>query len=549
LGCTPFYGGRTSSVIDAKTIDGNKNRQSGRASINTIAAKLNLEGPILKSASGTSLTYLASIRHSYLDKIGPELYPYATKKGNTLGFGFTDAFGKLVLSTSNGSKISLSGFNFQDVADIGAPNQFKWTNGGLGVNFLLIPPGSATLIGGIFSFSRYDINTTSATSPPRKSNIDAFNGELNFTYYINKSELKYGVGMVRNSTSYSSPYITGQVYDYTAFNTEFYGYFKYRVNLNRLIIDPGIHARYYSALGVTSLEPRLGAKLFLLTNLKLKGSAGRYSQNLLSTRSDQDIVNLFNGYISSPDQVYYPQGGQPKDKLQYANHFVAGAEWEPIRNVEVDLEAYVKDFTQIINVNVARTSAEDPTFVVEKGVARGIDFSIKYIRSRYEIRGTYSLAKVTRDYGTLATYAPFYDRRHNINFVGTFFPVKGNKEWEIDTRFNLGSGLPFTQTQAIYENVGFQGGIGSQYLTENGELGVYYGSIQDYNKGRLPYYHRLDVALKRHYQLSKFSKAEVNVGATNVYNRKNVFFIDRLDAGKRVNQLPFLPYLALSASF
>lgn len=543
------YGGRTSSVIDAKTIDGNKNRQSGRVSFSPVAAKINLDGPIYKSKSGLTLSYLASVRHSYLDKIGDKLYPYAKDKGNKLGFGFTDVFGKVMLSANNGSKISVSGFDFQDRADIGAPNQFNWRNSGMGLNFLLIPEGSTALIGGQLAYSTYKINTSSESSAPRTSSIDALNGEFNFTYHINKSELKYGIGLIRNTTSYSSPYTTGLIYDYTAYNTEFYGYFKYRINWKKVILDPGLHLHYYGSLGEFSPEPRLGAKVFLLPNLKLKSSAGRYSQNLISTRSDQDIVNLFNGFISSPDQVSYPQGGTPSSKLQFANHFVIGGEWEPIKNLEIDLEGYVKNFSQIINVNVARRSGDDPTFVAEKGLARGIDFSFRFSQPRYELRGSYSLAKVTRDYGSLATYAPYYDRRHNVNLLGTFYPVKDRKDWEIDVRFNLGSGLPFTQTQAFYENVGFQGGIAGQYLQQNGQLGIYYGSLQDYNKGRLPFYHRLDVAIKKQFILGLNSRAEINIGATNVYNRANVFYIDRTNSTKRVNQLPILPYLALSASF
>ena len=550
------YGGRTSSVIDARTIDGNKVRQSGRISVNPIAAKISLDGPIFKTEKGLTLSYLASVRNSYLDKIGPKIYPYATKNGNKLGFGFTDVFGKLVLATPNGSKISISGFNFNDHADIGAPNQFKWNNAGIGVNFLLVPEGSSTLIGGQFAYSTYLINTTSASSAPRTSGIDAFNGQFDFTYHLGRSELKYGVGIVRNNTNYSSPQPDGAIVDFPFFNTEFFGFAHYRINFNKLIVDPGFRAHYYGSLGELSPEPRLGLKLFLLPNLKLKGATGRYSQNLITTRSDQDIVNLFNGFISSPDQVYYPQAAgtlvsqlqQPASKLQFANHFVVGGEWEPIKNLELDVEGYIKDFTQIVNTNIARQFAQDPIFVAEKGYAKGVDFSAHYTQPRYELRGTYSVAHVTRDLQGV-TYDPFYDRRHNVNLLATLYPVRNRKDWEIDLRFNLGSGLPFTQTQGIYENVDYSQGINTNTVTANGNLGIYYGGIQDYNKGRLPYYHRLDIAIKKQFVLGLNSRGEVNIGATNLYNRSNVFYIDRLNASKRVNQLPILPYLALSASF
>ncbi len=547
------YGGRASSVIDARTIDGNKVRHSGRASANTVAAKLNVDGP-LWSKNGSTLTYLASARHSYLDRLGPTIYPWAERNGNRLGFGFTDLFGKLALSTSNGSKVSVSAFDFRDRADIGAPNQFNWKNSGLGLNFLFIPDGSTALIGGQFSYSSYTINTSSTNSPPRKSTIDALNGQFDFTYFINKSELKYGFGVVRNNTLYESPFqanIPGEntlLYTQDASNTEAFAFIKYRINLPKFIIDPGLRYHYYSSLGEGSIEPRLGAKWFVLPNFKLKGSAGRYSQNLITTRSDQDVVNLFNGFISSPGQVSVPGGGQAASKLQFANHFVVGTEFEPAKKLEVDVEAYLKDFTQIINVNAIRTSADDPVFIAERGRAVGIDFAVKYAQARYEVRGTYSLARVTRQIGDL-TYFPFYDRRHNVNLVGSIFPLANRKDIQVDVRFNLGSGLPFTQTQGFFESVNFQGGGAGPFINENGTLGINYGTPQDYNRARLPYYHRLDVSLKRQIVLSKNGNLEINVGATNLYNRANVFFIERINAARRVNQLPILPYLALSASF
>ena len=58
----------------------------------------------------------------------------------------------------------------------------------------------------------------------------------------------------------------------------------------------------------------------------------------------------------------------------------------------------------------------------------------------------YSLGKVLRWDG-IRTYSPLFDRRHNINLVGTQNFGEG---WEVNVRWNFGSGLPFTQTQGYY---------------------------------------------------------------------------------------------------
>jgi hypothetical protein len=41
---------------------------------------------------------------------------------------------------------------------------------------------------------------------------------------------------------------------------------------------------------------------------------------------------------------------------------------------------------------------------------------------------------------------------------------------------------------------------------------------------------------------------EAAVGATNMYNRENIFYYDRVEA-ERVNQLPIMPTISCSFSF
>ena len=79
-----------------------------------------------------------------------------------------------------------------------------------------------------------------------------------------------------------------------------------------------------------------------------------------------------------------------------------------------------------------------------------------------------------------------------------------------------------------------------------GDLGIIYSDTR--NGGRLPYYHRLDMSLKRTFKFSKYSKLEAVASVTNVYNRENIFFVDRV-TNQRVNQLPILPSLGLIFNF
>jgi hypothetical protein len=119
------------------------------------------------------------------------------------------------------------------------------------------------------------------------------------------------------------------------------------------------------------------------------------------------------------------------------------------------------------------------------------------------------------------------------------------RTWEVSMRWNLGSGLPFTQTQGYYQATGTTGGIASDYLTQNADaLTIQYGGL---NEGRLPYYHRLDFNVRKDIKF-KNSALELNAGVTNAYNRANVFYIDRITA-ERVDQLPILPTFGIDFSF
>ena len=171
-----------------------------------------------------------------------------------------------------------------------------------------------------------------------------------------------------------------------------------------------------------------------------------------------------------------------------------------------------------------------------------MDVSLKYQLSKLSLWLTYSLCYVHLFDGVMH-YVPIWDRRNNLNLVATYlFGRKGS--WELDARYNFGSGFPFTQTQGFYEKLTF-GDMGGNYVTNNGQMGVLYG---DYNKGRLTSYSRLDVSLKKTFTLGKYSKLEATVSLTNALNQQNIFYFDRISY-TQVNQLPILPSAGVSVSF
>ena len=556
------YGGRLSSVMDIKTRDGNKKRHSGKVGLNTFGASLVLEGPIKKEKNNnpSSVTYLITAKNSFLSRSSKAIYPYIE---GGLPFDFLDLYGKLTFSSGTGSKASFFGFRFDDqVMGYNAISDFHWQNYGAGGNFVLVT-GTSSNIDGAVAYSHYGINLDDASGKPKSSSIGGFNMKIGVTSFFATGKLKYGIDMEGYSTKYqyTNQYNVARHQDENT--TQLSAYATFHAERGKWLLDPGLRLVYYASLNEPSIEPRLALKYNLSDKLRLKVAGGLYSQILLDARSDNDIVNLFNGFLTGSGNLNAPavfQGQAVNGYVQRAQHVVAGVEYDFLEHLTLNAEYYFKNFSQLLNMNshqyFDRTDPvylqggryeKDPyyytDFIIERGHATGVDISACYDAERLYLWMTYSLGWVRRT-DEVQAYHPHYDRRHTMNLVATYY-MGEHKEWELSGRWSFGSGYPFTRTMGIYENLPFSDGIPSSYRHENGTLGVVYGDLYG---GRLPTYHRLDLGAKRRFSIGSRSILEVSLGATNVYSRQNIFYFDRI-THERVDQLPFMANCGLIFSF
>lgn len=549
------YGGRISSVMDITTRDGNKKRFGGKVGASVFGAKALVEGPLQKqkeSGSGSS-SFILSVKNSYLQESSKLFYEYVDENG--LPFNYQDIYGKVSFNSGSGSKINFFGFNFQDQVNYKAVSNFKWNSTGGGSNFIIVPGKSPALIQGVFAYSKYKMTLEEGDLPPRESSIAGFNAGLNFSYFFKKNELKYGVEMLGFKTDFNFFNSIGRKIEEIQNTTEIAAFIKYKMVFKKLTIDPGFRFQWYASLSNVSPEPRIAMKYNINNNIRLKMSGGLYSQNLISANSDRDVVNLFYGFLSGPENLPKNFDGKTvKHKLQKSEHIVAGFEYDPIPSLTLTLEGYYKHFPQLTNLN--RNKIYDDTgeysdqpdylkkdFIIESGDARGLDFSAKLDLDRFYFWGVYSFAFVDR-YDGIIEYVPHYDRRHNVNLVASVY-LGEDKEWEFDARWNFGSGFPLTLTNGYYGRVNFNDGITSNYTSENESLSLIYGEP---NGGRLSTYHRLDINIKRKIQFTEESTLEIDLSVTNLYNRENIFYVNRI-TNERVYQLPILPSLGVNFSF
>ncbi len=557
------YSGRISSIMDISTRDGNKKRISGKIGGNTFGAKVMLEGPLKKAKTPdeATISFILSAKNSYLEQSSKIFYPYASKTG--LPFNFQDIYGKVSLNAPNGSKVNLFGFSFNDqVNNYMSLSDFGWNSFGAGTNFLVIPGKSPVMIEGNIAYSSYTSRMKEADAPDRYSNINGFNMGFDFSQFMGKNTLKYGIEML----GYTTDYQTYSVYGHSKIgdkvnSTEIGVYAKYKAVLGKFLLEPSFRLQFYASLSDLSPEPRLAIKYNANEWLRLKAAAGMYSQNFVAATSDRDVVNLFYGFLSGIDNLPSTYNGKPINSyLQKANHFILGAEFDVARNATVNLEGYWKDFVQLTNINRNKIYADGPSdipdllkkdFTKETGDAYGFDVSLKYEDQHWYLWAVYALGFVTREYEKaveggveLTQYAPHFDRRHNINVILTY-TAGAKRQWEFSGRWNFGTGFPFTQVQGFYEYYSFQDGINFDYTTTNGELGVLFGEL---NGGRLPTYHRFDLDIKRKFYFTENIMLEADLSVTNVYNRNNVFYVNLITSDV-ARQLPILPTLGLTLSF
>ena len=185
---------------------------------------------------------------------------------------------------------------------------YSWNSYGFGSNFILIPSGSSMLVEGILHFQITIQNKQIVGAKPKLSSINGFNSGLDFTYFLEgESQIKYGIEVLGfgNTLNFYTP--SNILVDHNDNTTEFAGFVKYKHVGTRLLLEPSVRYHSYTSLGESSFEPRLGLKYNLTENLRFKSAGGVFSQNLIAVNTGREVVNLFQGFISSttnlPDEL------------------------------------------------------------------------------------------------------------------------------------------------------------------------------------------------------------------------------------------------------
>ena len=552
-GFPAHYGGRLSSVIDINMKEGDNQKIHGEGGIGIIASRLTLEGPIKKGKS----SFMVSGRRTYIDVLAAP-FMTGTSKG---GYYFYDLNGKANFTLGKKDHMYISGyfgndkFYFSDnSSDASGSSKFggaiQWGNitGVARWNHEF----NQRLFGNLTTYySQYKFNVEATNSSTTngvtdefvlryKSGINDVAAKYDFDFFPSpKHNMKAGVGIIAHTytpgaqtvkTSFSGVQTDTTLGQQSIHSTETDAYVEDDVRITKALkANIGVHFTAFNVRSktYTSVQPRVALRY--LINDKLSAKASFVQMN-------QYINLLTNSSVGLPTDLWVPS----TDKIapQLSRQGAAGFAYTHDNGMEFSLEGYYKTMENIIEYKEgssffnSTTSWEDK-IESGKGNSYGAEVFVQKKKGKFTGMLGYTLSWTNRTFANLnngQTFPYKYDRRHDFKVAGVY---SISKDIELSAEWVYGTG------NAITLPIGYHTGINGTTITD-------YGSRNGF---RMPSYHRGDIAVRFIKEKKRFTRTWV-VGAYNVYNRKNPFFIYE-DNGKfvQVSLFPIIPSISYQFKF
>ncbi len=526
------YIGATSGVIDVHLRPGNMKHYSGSGSFGSHLASLKIEGP----AGFDQNSFIVMGRKSIIDETDTYLID------EEVPIGFYDITARYTFRPF-GYSCSITGLRTFDEGQIN-PNGniwLSWSNTVAGATCLSYDKKFSYPFELTVGYSRYRNSESSPTREARSSSLSQLFFKFNSDYEIFGLPIQYGLaGFYQNYNTKLNDRFT----DFESFDiTRAIAHASVSMNLDlskSLTVQPSLGLQLI--LRKVSFEPRL--RISYRPNnsddYEISLALGKYNQGLTGVTDTRDAGTVFT--------VLKPIG--QNDPLSRALHALLGLNANLSDNLEINLGGYI---IKRANIPVAKwtpfATIETET-VPANGLTYGFDARIVYDNSPFYLALSYGWAKTKYKAaannlgawvgGEVFSYYPPHDRRHVFTAVSsyTFIGFTAGASW----RFS--SGKPYTRVYGFDLALNYPFQYPVEYpLTDPGSARTLFA--RPYG-GRLPAYHRLDVSLKKSFQISSGFSLNVEAGVINVYGRNNIFYFDA-NRLQRVNQTPFLPYFTIQA--
>jgi len=240
-------------------------------------------------------------------------------------------------------------------------------------------------------------------------------------------------------------------------------------------------------------------------------------------------------FLEPPEAVQIvDEFGTPGLRSNRAVHYSAGVEQELAEGVDLSLEGFYKDMSQLV-VSVANADGTSGYDNVGTGRVLGLETLFRF-KPTSRLFGwlSYTLSRSTRVDGPgEASHLFVYDQTHNLTLLASYDLGRG---WQLGGRFRYTSGNPYTPCVGGI----LQAGAGS-YVCRTGD---------DFSE-RMPAFHQLDVRVDKTWSFQSW-KLTTYLDVQNAYNRQNAegvsynynFTRPEYDTG-----LPIIPSLGLRGEF
>ena len=541
------FTGRISSVLDITTNNGNDKEWHGKASIGAIAAKLNVEGPIVKEKTTLSL----SLRRTYGDLLLQPIIMMAALSdgvnGAAAGYYFYDLNAKVTHRFNDRSRLYATFYSGDDAAYMRIKDNddgfskfymkfgYNWGNLATAVRWnyeinsqlFMNVTGSYTryrqklLVGAEEEYVRTGQTQREELEMSVRSGINDLSARVDFDYTPSPEHIiKFGglmihhiftprvqaaqsnaTGMPTVDTTFGEQRTTAQEMTlYVEDDWSITEALKVNggVSLSGFLVD----GRFYP-----SLQPRLSGRFLLTEDISIKAGYSYMTQymHLLSTSN-----------ISLPTDLWVPVTAriEPMNSHQVA----AGIFYNWHSLVDFSVEGYYKWMNNLLEYKPGSTFfgssvGWENMVCMGRGWAYGVEFLAQ--KSVGDITGWigYTWSRTMRQFDTPGeelnngeVFPAKYDRIHDISITLQYKP---------NERFD--AGVTWVYSTGNTATIAMQ-----QIEAENVWHG--YDFVSSRNNFRLPPYHRMDLSVNFH-KKKKHGVRTWNISIYNVYNRQNPFII------------------------
>jgi hypothetical protein len=524
----PGYGGRLSSVVNMSTRDGRAKTVGGKAGINFLSAKLQIEGPVLPKTQ-----WLINARKLMFKKTLTQFFDRDSP------VDFYDAFVKITNQSDEDSRFGVQAFFSGDDLknDNPADPDYSWRTSSIGTiaSGLLQERLLVHVVACQNFFEGKRIPKSLSGAAPSSTKVKEVGVKTEATYYMDNQDLFF-FGFEFNFPTFEYKVRNTSGFDHRVADAlvESWVWVRYQTNVGFWKVDGGLHtdvgSMFARGFDISLLQPRLNMSVVLLSDWKIKASYGRFTQNIITVNNEDDVISIFDAWIPVPEKL----------EGEKADHYVAGIEGNVSPTLSASLQGYYKHFGSLVTYNRDKTDALDPDYVNSKGDAYGAETLLRYGIPLVDVYAAYTIGWTTIKAGDFE-YPPRYDRRHTMHLMTVFHPMKS---LDLTLRWEFGSGFPFTQTMGYYDRLVLDNVFDGEFVSETGNP---YTRLGDKNAARLPVYHKLDFSAVYRFTLLGL-RGTLGGHIVNLYDRKNMFYFDR-STGRRINMLSFFPSVTLDLEY